>query len=655
MDGRHACRRADGSRFLTALHLARLPAGLILMSLTPSPARRRGSLADLVPDVVLRLDADLRVVDVNQAGIAAGFGRGEHLGGDGLAGPALEAVRSAAEATMADGRERRAEVDIPGPSGRRWFEVRSVAESPAHRGVVLVMRDQTARRTAEERRREAEAEHAALLRLARAVSGDGPPRTVLEAAVGEAVGLLGGAAGALLRLREGTPAGTVVSAWQRGRPDPLLTGAPFPFPPEDPTASRLAAGRPARLDRIAPDHPHAARLTRAGVGAAVVVPVRAAGRVWGLLAVGAGSPADLPEGCESRLERVAGLAGHAVDVLEAREDLARRGAEEAALRRAATEVARADGLRAACDAVAREAAAMLAGDEAVLARLVPGGEAVLVGAWRTDGHPPRSEDPVIEAPPGSVLAAIAAGRPVAHAEGVPPLLPRRTGGDPGTRTALAALLRVEGAPWGALMVSSSRPQGFEPGARARLAAFAELAALGVANAEARAALAHQALTDPLTGLPNRRALADALEGEVARARRAGRPLALAVIDVDHFKAVNDEHGHEGGDRVLAEVAQRLRAQARAGEMVARMGGEEFAWILPDATRDAARLALERALRAVSGAPVPPAGRVTVSAGVADLETAGGPERLFRLADQSLYRAKQGGRDRVVVAGTRPAG
>jgi diguanylate cyclase (GGDEF)-like protein/putative nucleotidyltransferase with HDIG domain len=160
------------------------------------------------------------------------------------------------------------------------------------------------------------------------------------------------------------------------------------------------------------------------------------------------------------------------------------------------------------------------------------------------------------------------------------------------------------------------------------------------------ALEGLAATDPLTELPNHRAFQERLQQESARALRAGAPLSLVLIDLDHFKRVNDAHGHPAGDAVVREVARRLRACAREGEMVARIGGEEFAWLLPGDEMDAWQAA-ERARLAVASSPVPPGIGLTISAGVCELAQAGSPMELLRLADGALYWAKAHGRNRSV--------
>ncbi|SHN74300.1 GGDEF domain-containing protein [Cryptosporangium aurantiacum] len=174
--------------------------------------------------------------------------------------------------------------------------------------------------------------------------------------------------------------------------------------------------------------------------------------------------------------------------------------------------------------------------------------------------------------------------------------------------------------------------------------------------ELRDALAEQArlaVTDPLTGLHNRRFLQDALDREVARARRSGAPLSLVVLDIDHFKRINDAYGHAAGDAALVQAAQRLGAVARAGDVIARHGGEEFAWLLPDTPEQGAAELAERLRAALAGAPVvlPETGPVEMSGslGVATLRGTDDATALMRDADRALYRAKEHGRNRVVLA------
>ncbi len=185
----------------------------------------------------------------------------------------------------------------------------------------------------------------------------------------------------------------------------------------------------------------------------------------------------------------------------------------------------------------------------------------------------------------------------------------------------------------------------------------------------RTALEAQVRVDPLTQLANRLALDEHVAFEWERARRAGSPLALLMIDVDRFKAFNDHYGHMAGDRCLQNVGQALlTAMGRAGDVVARYGGEEFAVLLPGASGEQAWLVAERLREAVRGLAVEHArgsgdGIVTISVGVSSIQPAGreattgvprsgvdAAHALFRQADAALYRAKQCGRDQSVLYG-----
>ncbi len=164
------------------------------------------------------------------------------------------------------------------------------------------------------------------------------------------------------------------------------------------------------------------------------------------------------------------------------------------------------------------------------------------------------------------------------------------------------------------------------------------------------AMRHLVETDPLTGLYNRRALDEKLRQEIERASRYGTVLTCLMIDLDHFKAVNDAHGHPTGDRVLTQFAELLRREQRAVDVVARYGGEEFVVLLPETGPSGARLFAERILRRVAASTFGETGQaipLTISLGLATFpdERAQDGEALLRLADRNLLRAKSDGRNR----------
>jgi len=163
------------------------------------------------------------------------------------------------------------------------------------------------------------------------------------------------------------------------------------------------------------------------------------------------------------------------------------------------------------------------------------------------------------------------------------------------------------------------------------------------------ALASLAETDPLTGIANRRRFFRHAEYEAKRARRHGDVWSVLWIDLDHFKSINDRFGHEQGDVVLRAVAARLTKDLREVDLVARVGGEEFAILLPSTDLEGATLVAQRLRASVEREPIPNGPQVTCSLGVAE---ASGDEELagvFRRADAALYKAKAGGRNRVVAS------
>ena len=179
---------------------------------------------------------------------------------------------------------------------------------------------------------------------------------------------------------------------------------------------------------------------------------------------------------------------------------------------------------------------------------------------------------------------------------------------------------------------------------------AKAAELGVRNEEletANARIEEVARTDALTGVPNRRHFLERLAGETARASRNGTALSFLFIDLDHFKRINDDFGHEIGDAVLVAAAGAMRAAVRPYDLLARWGGEEFVVMLPATTADQASAVAERLRERLVGQLAPGCPRaVTGSFGVACLRDGEGTEDVLRRADEAAYRAKQAGRNRV---------
>jgi diguanylate cyclase (GGDEF)-like protein len=214
---------------------------------------------------------------------------------------------------------------------------------------------------------------------------------------------------------------------------------------------------------------------------------------------------------------------------------------------------------------------------------------------------------------------------------------------------------------GVLVFSSADPQRFTPElASDFLAHLGLVAAICVENAVNRARLLRSGLTDFLTGFHNRRYLHARLREELARAQRARHGLVCLMIDLDHFKRINDQYGHLAGDAVLREVAQRIDAEMRLSDTGARFGGDEFAMVLSHATMSDGEKVAARVLHAVREQPIT-VGKgaketVTLSIGVAAAKPGAGQrdykvlaERLIAEADAALYRAKSAGRNRVATS------
>ena len=323
--------------------------------------------------------------------------------------------------------------------------------------------------------------------------------------------------------------------------------------------------------------------------------------------------------------------------------------EQDALRRIAVAVASETSPEGIFNLVAEELARVLAVAGGAVVRF-DDGEATFVGRWSARaGAWPSGDltvpltDPLTSVEVDNAREASRADDFRAFAGAVPWVLDPRS-----FRGSVAAPVKVDDRLWGAVIVATDGDEPLPRGTDRRLARFAELVSLAIGNAEVRAELAWRAATDPLTGLVNRGVFEERLAEEVARSRRHGRDLSLAVLDLDMFKAVNDSHGHVVGDAVLREASLRLASRVREGDVLARIGGEEFAWLMPETDGMEAWQATERARAAMSEMPFPEVGRVTVSGGVCDLDRAHDSDGLYRQADAALYWAKRNGRDVVFL-------
>ena len=228
----------------------------------------------------------------------------------------------------------------------------------------------------------------------------------------------------------------------------------------------------------------------------------------------------------------------------------------------------------------------------------------------------------------------------------------------GLRSVALIPLCRNGKLFGSLNFGSADPARFTPAhATDFFAHLGVIASFALENTVNRARLLRSGYTDVLTGWHNRRYLQMRIKEELARARRHDLPLSCLMLDIDHFKQVNDHHGHAAGDRVLRDIAQRIESQVRATDVTARYGGEEFTILLPDTDLESAALLAERIRQEVAGTPFDIGAGVglsiSASIGIAsatpqrpgpDLKTVG--DALIARADVALYRAKSAGRNRI---------
>jgi diguanylate cyclase (GGDEF)-like protein len=281
---------------------------------------------------------------------------------------------------------------------------------------------------------------------------------------------------------------------------------------------------------------------------------------------------------------------------------------------------------------------------------IPGVDAALVSI-QSDGDKPivatmglsaeEAQRQVISGPPNGHEA-----RAISLVYQYPPSLE----GEELVHSGLAVPVPGEAAALGFIAIYSRSPSyRFEEEMIRELEELAKRAGPAIENARRFKEARQLADLDALTGLHNRRYFHETLAREVARAHRYGRQLALIVFDLDDFKAINDRIGHLSGDAVLAETAERVREAVRSADIPCRVGGDEFAVVLPESSTHDADQLYHRLRGAVSSRPVGQAGRLFVSAGIAEIQPDDDPTTFFERADEALYRAKELGKGQVVEA------
>jgi diguanylate cyclase (GGDEF)-like protein len=286
-----------------------------------------------------------------------------------------------------------------------------------------------------------------------------------------------------------------------------------------------------------------------------------------------------------------------------------------------------------------QAGGAIPGVDAALVSIQNGGDKPIVATMGLSAE--EAQRQVISGPPNGHEA-----RAISIVYQYPPALE----GKELVHSGLAVPVPGEAGPIGFIAIYSRSPSyRFEEEMIRELEELSKRAGPAIENARRFREARQLADLDALTGLHNRRYFHETLAREVARAQRYERQLALIVFDLDDFKAINDRIGHLSGDAVLAETAERVREAVRSADIACRVGGDEFAVILPESSTDDADQLYHRLRGAISARPVGQAGRLFVSAGIAELQDDDDPTAFFERADEALYRAKELGKGQVVEA------
>ena len=290
-----------------------------------------------------------------------------------------------------------------------------------------------------------------------------------------------------------------------------------------------------------------------------------------------------------------------------------------------------------------DAAGAMPGVDAALARLdSDGGTPIIATLGLTTEEAQRQ---AIAGPPGGPEA-----RSISLVYQYPEELASNDGPSGLIHTGLAVPIQTESGSIGFIAVfSRSRSHTWSEDEVRELEELSLRAGPAIENATRFREARQLADLDALTGLHNRRYFHETLGREVARAHRYNRQLALIVLDLDDFKAINDRIGHLAGDAVIAESAERVRDVVRSADIACRVGGDEFAVIMPESTLTDSDQLYRRLQAAVSARPIGQAGRLSFSAGIAELKPEDDPTVFFERADEALYRAKEHGKAQVVAS------
>ena len=290
-----------------------------------------------------------------------------------------------------------------------------------------------------------------------------------------------------------------------------------------------------------------------------------------------------------------------------------------------------------------DAAGAMPGVDAALARLDNGADTPIIATLGLTTE--EAQRQAIAGPPGGTEA-----RSISLVYQYPTEMVSNDGSTNLIHSGLAVPIQTEHGSIGFIAVfSRARSHSWEEDEVRELEELALRAGPAIENAKRFREARQLADLDALTGLHNRRYFHETLGREVARAQRYDRQLALVVLDLDDFKAINDRIGHLTGDAVIAESAERVRDVVRTADIACRVGGDEFAVILPESTLADADQLYRRLQAAVSARPIGQAGPLSFSAGVAELKPEDDPTTFFERADEALYAAKERGKAQVVAS------
>jgi len=488
---------------------------------------------------------------------------------------------------------------------------------------------------------------ASLLALGSSFAREGEPHEV-HAVILDAAAILLDLRGAALLVREaGGESFRLTSSF--GAP-----AGPLPRAALDPGGPLLAPVLAGRAPLLTEDR---GRIAACGLGSATrrlaLFPLVAGEQVLGILLV---IDTELGEAGRADIEAFCSQAALALSNLALREQLARRTREIERHRHLRSRLEPLLEWEEVLEAVFQEAAGLAAAREASL-MLIERGTGALRVARARGGHAAVLRAVSVRTGEGIAGRVAAEGRPLLVEDVERDAIvqrPRRARYRTGS--CLVVPLRVRERVVGVINLADKEADApfvsDDLEAVLAVAAHASCALQRSALLRRTRTLRELAASDPLTGLANRRAFGQRLVEEVARARRQGTALTLAMLDLDEFKAYNDREGHQAGDALLAAAARLVRCEARATDVAARYGGDEFALLLPDTGLEQAELLLDRIRGAVARHAfdlpgLPRRGGLTLSAGVAALDGTGqGAEALVRSADEALYRAKAGGKNRV---------